>query len=58
MTWCRMEEVFVKSANVQGDRQQIEMEYTGISTDEPLGDYGNEVRLGYNVQCLEIVWNA
>ena len=53
-----MEEVFVKSANVQGDRQQIEMEYTGISTDEPLGDYGNEVRLGYNVQCLEIVWNA
>ena len=53
-----VQQVFVKSSDVQWHRQHIETEYCGVRTDEALWDDGDEVRLGHDMQCLQVVRNS
>src|SRR5215469_4625704 len=58
MLRCRMQQVFMKRSNVQRHRQHIEIEDSGVRTDEPLRNDRDEIGLGHDMQGLEVVRNS
>lgn len=52
-----VQQVFVKSSDVQRHRQHIEADDSGVGADEALRDYTHEVRLRHDMQCLQVVRN-
>ena len=58
MLGCRVEQVLVECSDVQRHRQHSETEDCGVRTDEALGDHGDEVGLGHDMQCLKVMRNS
>lgn len=57
MLGWRVQQVFVKSSRVQRHRQYVQTEDCGVRTNETLRDDRDEVRLGHDMQCLQVVRN-
>jgi hypothetical protein len=52
---ARVQEVFVESANGERYREGPNPEEARVRTDQPLGDHGDEIRVGDEVERLEVV---